>query len=155
MALLFAASCGLDGAEPVEVVQGNIVGSQFPVGDAPRGFGLPVWTDDGRRATITSADLIPDPVTTCSATVELWTSMRGIGAVAVDGTWDLSPFEPFELDGSFPQIVAAVDPGPDCEPGDIIEYSGFRISHDDRGFPKTIESPMRIEVRVVTEISVG
>ena len=40
MALLFAASCGLDGAVPVEVVPGNIVGGQVPIDGPPIGYGL-------------------------------------------------------------------------------------------------------------------
>lgn len=153
LVVVIATACH-DGVT-VEVPQGNIVGALVAVDGPAIGFGLPAWTDDGASADITSIEVFTDDeVSTCTATVEFWTTTRPIGAVWMDeAQWGFEPFESFVVEGprSPPQLVASVAPDDDCVPGDVIEFSGYRLGYDDRGFPKWSTSPMRFEVDVVDE----
>lgn len=154
MALLFASACH-DRVE-VETPQGNIVGALVAVDGPAIGFGLPASTNDATSAEITSIEVFRDEVSTCTATVDVWTATRPIGAVWMDeAEWGLEPFESFVVEGprSPPLLVVSVAPNDECVPGDVIQFSGYRLGYDDRGFPKWATSAMRFEVEVVDEFN--
>lgn len=140
----------------IEVTQGNIVGALVAVDGPAIGFGLPAWVGEGEAAEVTSIEVFVDDVSTCEADIAFWTTVRPVGAVWMDeDEWGFEPFEGFVVEGprSPPRLVVSVEPRRECEPGDVIQFSGYRLGYDDRGFPKWSDSPMRLEVEVVAEFN--
>lgn len=144
-----------DGVE-VEVPRGNIIGALVAVDGPAIAFGVPAWTSDGESAEITSIEVFLDDASTCDADIDFWTTVRPIGGVWLDeDEWGFEPFESFVVEGprSPPRLAVSVDPVDECIAGDVIEFSGYRLGYDDRGFPKWAESAMRFEVEVVAEFN--